>query len=62
MRRLGETSKDVAKRVRELAAGVTDPSDARAILRYAAWLEARPDSDQVQDLGEQWQEDEQRRG
>jgi hypothetical protein len=36
--------------MRELAVGVANPADADAIRRYASWIEANPDADEVQDL------------
>lgn len=37
----GESDKEVAERMRLIAAGVSDLTDARAILRYADWLECK---------------------
>jgi hypothetical protein len=49
-----DTPKDVAKRMRKLATGMTNPADVEAIRRYADWIEAGPDTDVMQqDLGEE---------
>jgi hypothetical protein len=47
---LDETPKEIADRMRAVAAGLSDPEDAEAIRQYAAWLEAHPDDDEVKDL------------
>lgn len=41
MKCLDETPEQMAMRMRNLAKGIADPSDARAIRRYADWLEAK---------------------
>jgi hypothetical protein len=40
MKCLDETAEDVARRMRALAAGVSDAADAQAIRRYADWIES----------------------
>jgi hypothetical protein len=47
---LDETPKDIADRMRALAAGLTDPADASAIRLYADWLETHPDAEEVKEL------------
>ena len=47
---LDETPKEIADRMRAVAAGLSDPADARAIKLYADWLETHPDADEVKDL------------
>lgn len=44
MKCLDETQEEIARRMRELAAGVTNPADAEAIRRYADWLERTGDT------------------
>ena len=50
MKCLDETTAQVASRMRKLAAGVGDPADVEAIMRYANWLEANPEVVLKQDL------------
>ncbi len=50
MKCLGETAKEVASRLRQLAGGVAEPADAEAIEQYADWLEAHPDDEEFKDL------------
>jgi hypothetical protein len=50
MKCLDETAEDFAKRMRELAPGTVNTADADAIRRYASWIEAHPDAEEVQDL------------
>lgn len=47
---LDETPREIADRMRAVAAGLSDPADARAIRLYADWIEAHPDAVEVQDL------------
>ena len=47
---LDETAKEIAGRMRALAAGLSDPADARAIRLYADWLETHPDAEEVKDF------------
>jgi hypothetical protein len=48
MKCLDETAVDIARRMRALADGVSDPSDAEAIRRYADWLEQTGEVEQLQ--------------
>lgn len=50
MKCLDETPKEIADRMRGVAAGLSDPADARAIRLYADWLETHPDAEEVKDL------------
>jgi hypothetical protein len=47
---LDESPKEIADRMRALAAGLTDRKDAEAIRIYAAWLEANPEDEEVKAL------------
>jgi hypothetical protein len=47
---LDETAKEIAGRMRALAAGLSDPADARAIKLYADWLETHPDAEEIKDM------------
>lgn len=53
MKCLDETPLQVAKRMRQLAAGMAKVADAEAIRRYADWVEANPEAAETQELGEQ---------
>lgn len=50
MKCLDETPKEIADRMRAVAAGLSDPADARAIRLYAEWLERHPVAKEVKDL------------
>lgn len=50
MKCLDETAGQVASRMRQLATGLGNPADVEAIMRYASWLEANPESVLKQDL------------
>lgn len=50
MKCLDETPKEIADRMRAIAAGLSDSADARAIRLYADWLETHPDAYEVKDL------------
>jgi hypothetical protein len=39
MKCLDETPEEIARRMRALADGVTNPADAQAIRAYASWIE-----------------------
>ena len=56
LKSLHDTAADIAKRMREIAAGVANPADAEAIMLYANWIEANPDADEVKELVEPHQE------
>jgi hypothetical protein len=47
---LDETAKEIAGRMRALAAGLSDPADARAIKLYADWIETHPDAEEIKDM------------
>lgn len=47
---MDETPKEIADRMRAVAAGLSDPADARAIKLYADWLETHPDAEEVKNL------------
>jgi hypothetical protein len=47
---LDETPKEIADRMRAVAAGLSDPADARAIKLYADWLETHPDAEEMKDM------------
>jgi hypothetical protein len=47
---LDETPKEIADRMRAVAAGLSDPADARAIRLYADWLETHPDAEEMKDM------------
>ena len=49
---LDETPKEIADRMRAVAAGLSDPADARAIKLYADWLETHPDAEEIKDMVE----------
>jgi hypothetical protein len=36
--------------MRAVAAGLTDPADARAIRLYAEWVETHPEAEEVKEL------------
>jgi cytochrome c len=40
----GESANQVAGRMRAAATAMSDPADAKAILRYADWLDAKAES------------------
>ena len=42
---------EVARRMRQLAAGIANAADAEAIRQYAEWLEANPDAAETQGSG-----------
>ena len=58
MKGLDETPADIARRMRQLAAGVADPADAKAIKLYADWIEAHPEDDEVRELVARSQQEE----
>jgi hypothetical protein len=47
---LDETAKEIADRMRAVAAGLSDPADVRAIKLYADWLETHPDAEEMKDM------------
>ena len=47
---LDETPKEIADRMRAVAAGLSNPADARAIKLYADWLETHPDAEEIKDM------------
>ena len=47
---LDETPREIADRMRAVAAGLSDPADTRAIRLYADWLETHPDAEEVKAL------------
>lgn len=47
---LDETPKEIADRMRAVAAGLSNPADARAIKLYADWLETHPDAAEIEDM------------
>ena len=47
---LDETAKEIADRMRAVAAGLSDPADVRAIKLYADWLETHPDAEETKDM------------
>ena len=47
---LDETPKEIADRMRAVAAGLSNPADAKAIKLYADWLETHPDAEEVKNL------------
>ena len=47
---LDETPEEIADRMRAVAAGLSDPADARAIKLYADWLETHPDAEEMKDM------------
>jgi hypothetical protein len=49
---LDETPKEIADRMRAVAAGLSDPAVARAIKLYADWLETHPDAEEIKDMVE----------
>ena len=50
MKCLDETPKEIADRMRAVAAGLSNPADARAIKSYADWLETHPDAEEMKDM------------
>lgn len=52
MKRLGETAPQVAERIRSLADGLADQTDAASVRSYADWLERRAGREQVFDEDE----------
>lgn len=47
---LDETPKEIADRMRAVAAGLSNAADARTIRLYADWLETHGDAEEVRDL------------
>ena len=47
MKCLDETAHDIARRMRSLADGVSNPADAEAIRRYADWLERSDNTEEA---------------
>ncbi len=52
MKCLGETTREVAQRMRQIASGLADPADAEEARRYADWLEKNSDAAEEQNIDE----------